>query len=217
MKEYNQLPEWKNKSWPKKLGTKPFIHDTASLRKVQLGEWTEVGPFSVLAESEIGDYSYDAGNVSIIYTTVGKFSNIASHVRINPGNHPMHRPTLHHMTYRRELFGFGEDDEDFFNWRREDHCNVGHDTWIGHGVTIMAGVSVGTGAVVGSGAVVTKDVAPYDVVVGVPARPVKKRFDDKTIEALMDIAWWDWEREKLEKYFHLLYDMDTFLSEFGRK
>jgi len=82
----------------------------------------------------------------------------------------MKRVTLHHMTVRRAFYGFGEDDQAFFEWQRSPKCVIGHDTWLGHGVMVVPGVSVGTGVVVGSGAVVTKDIPPYRVAVDVPAK-----------------------------------------------
>ncbi len=72
-----------------------------------------------------------------------------------------------------------------------DKVTVGHDAWIGHGALLMPGVTVGTGAVIGAGAVVTRDVEPYTVVVGVPARPLRRRFGPEVAEALLAIAWWD--------------------------
>jgi phosphonate metabolism protein (transferase hexapeptide repeat family) len=128
--------------------------------------------------------------VSVIYAEVGKFCSIASRVRINPGNHPMDRVTQHHLTYRRRQYGFNTvNDEAFFDWRRAARCVIGHDVWIGHGATVMPGVQIGTGAVIGAGAVVTKDVAPYNIVVGVPAKPIKQRFASNTIQRLLAIAW----------------------------
>jgi phosphonate metabolism protein (transferase hexapeptide repeat family) len=127
----------------------------------------------------------------------------------------MGRVTQHHFTYRRAQYGFGVDDEAFFDWRRADKCVIGHDVWIGHGATILAGVAVGTGAVVGAGAVVTKDVAPYEVVVGVPARPIRKRFTDDVIEKMLRIGWWDWDRSMLEERFDDLLDLKIFLEKYA--
>jgi phosphonate metabolism protein (transferase hexapeptide repeat family) len=200
----------------KSLGEQPLIHPSARIYDSHIGCWTEIGPNSLIVESTFDDYSYTAGDVSMIYTCVGRFCSIASHVRINPGNHPMERVTQHHMTYRRKQFGFASsDDEKFFEWRRAHKCVIGHDVWIGHGAIIMPGVRVGTGAVVGAGAVVTKNVNPYEIVVGVPAKPIRKRFPDRVIEKLMAIAWWNWDRQKLEDSFDDLYNIDVFIEKYS--
>jgi phosphonate metabolism protein (transferase hexapeptide repeat family) len=198
----------------KALGEQPRIDPTAMVRQSQIGPWTDIGPRCTVSESVVGDYTYLAGDVDIIYTDVGKFCSIASHVRVNPGNHPMWRVTQHHMTYRRGQYGFGADDEEFFQWRRDHRCTIGHDVWLGHGVTVMAGVSIGTGSVVGSGAVVTKDVAPYTIVAGVPAKPIRKRFPDDVAAKLQKIAWWDWDRATLEARFDDLLDLEAFLEKY---
>jgi phosphonate metabolism protein (transferase hexapeptide repeat family) len=200
----------------KQLGEKPTVHPSCLIYKSQLGAWTDIGPRCTIAESSLDDYTYAAGDASIIYAQIGKFCSIASHVRVNPGNHPMNRVMQHHLTYRRVEYGFGEaDDEEFFNWRRAHQCVIGHDVWLGHAVVVMPGVTIGTGAVVGSQAVVTKDVAPYEVVVGVPAKPIRKRFTPDVIEKLLAIAWWDWDRQTLEERFKDFLDLPTFLEKYA--
>ncbi len=199
----------------KMLGDTPYIYEDVIVRDSHIGSWTEIGSNSHIVESTFGDYSYVAGDVSIIYADIGKYCSIASHVRINPGNHPMWRVTQHHMTYRRKQYGMGENDTEVFQWRRDNRVTIGHDVWIGHGAIIMPGVTVGHGAVIGSGAVVTKDVGPYTIAVGVSAKSIKKRFDDKTIEKLLHIKWWDWDRATLEERFEHLYNLDTFLEEYS--
>ena len=198
----------------KTLGEQPVFHEGVFIHDCYFGAWTEVGPRCALVETTVDDYSYVVGDNQIIYTKIGKFSNIASHVRINPGNHPMERVTLHHITYRRKMYGLGEDDADFFEWRRSHQCVIGHDTWLGHNVIVMPGVTVGTGAVVGSGAVVTKDVAPYMIVVGVPAKPLRPRFPEAIAEKLLQIAWWDWDRPTLEARFDDLFDVQSFVEKY---
>lgn len=198
-----------------RLGPQPVIHDPCLIARSELGAYTELGANTVMVETRFGDYSYTAGDNQIIYATVGKFANIASHVRINPGNHPMERVTLHHVTYRRDLYGFGEDDAAFFDWRRAHHCVIGHDTWLGHNVIVMPGVRIGDGAVVGSGAVVTKDVEPYTIVVGVPARPLRRRFPQAICDALQRIAWWDWDHDTLGARLDEMNDAARFVEKYG--
>jgi phosphonate metabolism protein (transferase hexapeptide repeat family) len=200
----------------KRLSEEPWVHESSRISESSLGPWTAIGPNTSISESTIGDYTYTAGDNSIIYSDVGKFCSIASHVRLNPGNHPMWRVTQHHMTYRRAQYGFDEaDDLEFFDWRRAHRVTIGHDVWLGHGVIVMPGVSIGTGAVVGSGAVVTHDVEPYTIAVGVPARALRLRFPERTAGQLLQIAWWDWPRELLEERFDELNDLEAFLAKYG--
>lgn len=194
----------------------PLIHETAVIRKSIIGEWTRIGAYSRFNEVTFGDYSYCVDEVQINYAKIGKFCSIASHACINPGNHPMWRVAQHHMTYRRKAYQLAEtDDAAFFQWRREHQVVIGHDVWIGHGATIMPGVTIGTGAAVGSGAVVTKDVAPYAIVAGVPAKVIRSRFPEDIVEKLLASEWWNWSREQLEDRLDLLDDVNTFLRNFA--
>ncbi|WP_375258428.1 DapH/DapD/GlmU-related protein [Citreimonas sp.] len=183
-------------AYKRSLGETPSIHPEASVTDCTLGAWTEVGRGTTMRESTMGDWSYITQDCHVIWTTIGKMCSIANATRINPGNHPTWRAIQHHSVYRAEAYGLGEDDAAFFDWRKADHVTIGHDVWIGHGVTITAGVTIGTGAVVGAGAVVTRDVQPYTVVGGVPARVLKRRFDERQAQALQEIAIWDWPRER---------------------
>ncbi len=179
------------------LRPEPTIDPTARIVASTFGQWTEIGAQTEIISSRVGDYSYLCDRCHVMCGQIGKFCSIANHVRINPSNHPTWRATQHHFTYRSSQFGMGEDDADFFEWRREHPVTLGHDVWLGHGVLIMPGVTVGTGAVVGSGAVVTRDVAPYAMVAGVPAKPLKERFSRDIQDKLLALAWWDWEHESL--------------------
>jgi len=182
----------------KQLSDQPLVHSSAQIRDCRLGRYTEVGARTSLIETVIDDYSYIVHDGEVAYTTIGKFCSIASHVRINPGNHPMHRASQAHFTYRsRQYWPEEADDDAFFEWRRSHPVAIGHDVWIGHGAVILPGRSIGTGAVVGAGAIVTRDVAPYSIVGGNPARVIRHRFDEKIAERLQVLAWWDWDHERL--------------------
>jgi len=187
----------------KKLGSVPLIDATASVKRSTLGRYTEVGARTSLVETMMDDYSYIVNDGNVIYTTIGKFCSIAAMVRINPGNHPMHRATQAHFTYRASAYFDDADDEaEFFEWRRSTPVTIGHDVWIGHGVIILPGRTIGNGAVIAAGAVVTKDVAPYTIVAGVPAKPVRRRFSEKIADDLQTLAWWDWPHSRLRAALH---------------
>ncbi|MCX8116422.1 MAG: chloramphenicol acetyltransferase [Desulfobacterota bacterium] len=176
----------------------PVIEPSAKVLRSCLGKWTYVGERTRMEETEFGDYSYVMEDCQIIYAEIGKFCSIASNTRINPPNHPTWRATTHHFTYRSRFYEFGEDDEAIFQWRRENRVTIGHDVWIGHGVTILPGLRIGTGAVVGAGSVVTKEVAPYTIVAGNPAKLIRRRVAEDVEASLMRIAWWNWSHEKLK-------------------
>ncbi|NBB48445.1 acetyltransferase [Rhizobium sp. CRIBSB] len=199
----------------KKLGLEPLVHETARVVNSTLGRYTEVADRCRLDEVEMGDYSYIMQDGSVWCATIGKFANIAASVRINATNHPTWRPTLHHFTYRAaDYFDGAENDHDFFAWRRDNRVAIGHDVWIGHGATVLPGVTVGDGAVIGAGAVVSRDVAPYTIVGGVPAKLIRERFPRPVAERMQALAWWDWDHDRLfaalDDFRHM--DVEDFLQ-----
>ena len=201
-----------------RLGPEPTVDPSARLTACRLGRYTEVGAGTRMAETEMGDYSYISEHGDVIYAAIGKFCSIAAFVRLNPGNHPYERASQSHFTYRASYYFDGEADEAaFFDWRRTHRVTIGHDVWIGHGVVVLPGVSVGTGAILGSGAVVTRDVGAYEIAVGVPARPVKRRFEPAIAERMQALAWWDWAHDRLHAAlpdFRAL-PVEAFLEKYG--
>ena len=182
----------------KKLSETPLVHPTAQVTNSTLGRYTEIGERSRFHDSELGDYSYLVQDCGVWAARIGKFSNIAAACRINATNHPTWRATLHHFTYRAsDYWDDAAVEEDFFDWRRSNGVSIGHDTWLGHGATILPGVTVGDGAAIGAGAVVSKDVAPYTIVGGVPAKPIRERFPRAIAERFQALAWCDWDHDRL--------------------
>jgi acetyltransferase-like isoleucine patch superfamily enzyme len=158
----------------KMLSVEPTVDPSAKLHDTKLGAYCEVGARTILHEVSMDDYSYVVNDAQITYTTIGKFCSIAAMTRINPGNHPMHRASQAHFTYRASAYFPGEaDDSEFFEWRRGHRVQIGHDVWM------------------------TKDVPAYTIVAGNPARTIKRRFPESVASRLATLAWWDWNHETL--------------------
>lgn len=182
----------------KLLGPNPLINDSAQVRNCTFGAYVEVGARAQLLEVSMDDYSYVVNDTDIAYASIGKFCSIASHVRINPGDHPMERVSQSHFTYRASAyFDDASDEAELFARRRSKLVTIGHDVWIGHGAIILSGRTIGAGAVIGAGAIVTKDVPDYSIVVGNPARVLRMRFSEAVITALRNLQWWNWPHDKL--------------------
>ena len=201
-----------------RLGPDPFIHPDCDITGSSFGDYVEIGNGSRLNNAVFGDYSYCDRYADIANARIGKFANIAAFSRIGPTDHPMAQASLHHFLYRSDdYWEDAERDEAFFDHRHARLAHIGHDTWIGHNAVIKPEVAIGHGAVVAAGAVVTKDVASYTIVAGLPATPIRKRFETPIAERLMEVAWWDWPhqvlRERLPDFRSL--PIEAFLEKYA--
>ena len=186
-----------------------LFHRTAKVSKSSRFEGTcKIYPFATF-DGSMGYGSY-IGPHSEIEATIGRFTSISNHVLTNIGIHPMGDPfvTTSPMFYSlRKQAGATFANRMMFNESREP-VRIGNDVWIGTNVFLVGGLTIGDGAVVLAGAVVTKDVPPYAVVGGVPAKVLKYRYDEETIRFLLDLKWWDMDVEWLSQHWELLCDID---------
>lgn len=174
------------------------IHPTANLRDAVVGQCCEILEDTALQAVELGDFSYLGQRCMVSDAVIGKFCAIAAEVRIGAPNHPMDRPSMHRFTYCPEYYSpEAVRDHAFFDRRKTDRAIIGNDVWIGHGVIVLPGVTVGDGAVLAAGAVVARDVEPYTIVGGVPAKFIRERFPRTIAEKLSAMAWWDWPFETI--------------------
>ncbi|WP_172331967.1 DapH/DapD/GlmU-related protein [Mangrovicoccus sp. HB161399] len=181
-----------------RLGPDPVQHPDCEISDSRFGTFCEIGRGSRLTRVEMGDYSYCDRYAEIANARIGKFANIAAFSRIGATDHPLETAACHHFLYRSDDYWDDADpDEAFFARRHARIAEIGHDTWIGHGAMVKPGVTLGHGAVVASGAVVTRDVAPYMIVAGVPAAPLRERLPRELAERMIALGWWDWDHGRL--------------------
>lgn len=198
--------------------TQPFIHPDCQITASTFGAYVEIGQGSRVAHSVFGDYSYCDRLADIANARIGKFSNIAAFCRIGATDHPLHTASCHHFLYRSgDYWDDAAHDEAFFAQRRARIAHIGHDTWIGAGAMIKPEITLGHGAVVAAGAVVTKDVDPYTIVAGTPAKPLRLRQPREIADRLIALAWWDWSHEALRRALEDFRRLNAaaFLEKYG--
>lgn len=180
--------------------------ETVYLKNVITNPNITVGDYTMYNDFVHDPRDFEKNNVLYHYPInhdrliIGKFCSIACGAKFifNSANHTLSSLS----TYPFPLF-FEEWDLDVADitkaWDNKGDIIIGNDVWIGYEAVILSGVTIGDGAVIGTRAVVTKDVAPYTIVGGLPARPIRKRFPQETIDALLKMRWWDWPREQIIK------------------
>ena len=185
-----------------------------SIHNVKFGKHVFLGSNVALTNVEIGNHSYINSNTVIRNTNIGKFCSIASNVKIVLGSHPMNLISTHPAFYSNNKGFITFADKTMF--KEYFPVEIGNDVWIGEEVMIPGGVRIGDGAVVAARSVVTKDVAPYSVVGGVPAKQIKYRFNEKEIELLLKLRWWEKDEKWLKNNYKLFNNPILFFREIER-
>jgi acetyltransferase-like isoleucine patch superfamily enzyme len=186
------------------------IRYMASLRDCQFGLHNTVYDLAELNETTLGDFSYVGPRSRITRTEVGKFTCIGPDVIVGLGNHPAHNFVSTHPAFFSThcQAGFTFVSSSLFD--EYEKCKIGNDVWIGARAIVLDGLSIGNGAIIGAGAVVTKDVPAFAVVVGVPAKILRYRFEQSKIEYLEEFKWWDRDVEWLQNNHKLFTDIAIF-------
>ena len=180
---------------------------TSQVVECELEKYVVIFENTKVYNCKIGSYSYIQMNGRIFHCEIGKFCSIAASVTIAPGMHDMSRVTTHPSFYFKtdalpKIF-VTEDKLELYK-----RVHIGHDVWIGEKVVIIDGIKIGNGAVIAAGAIVVKDVEPYSVVGGVPARHLKYRFDEETIALFEKSEWWNYSDEWFEKNSDMMLHVD---------
>lgn len=188
----------------KKIYPRTGDPQTVYLKDVVTNPNIEVGDYTMYNDFVNDPREFEKNNVLYHYPIngdkliIGKFCSIACGAKflLTSANHKMSSLSTYPFPIFYEEWGL--DVKDIRNaWDNKGDIVIGNDVWIGYEAVIMSGVTIGDGAIIGTRAVVTKDVPPYTIVGGVPAKPIRKRFDDATIERLVKLRWWDWEHDKI--------------------
>lgn len=180
--------------------------ETVYLKNVVSGANIEIGDYTIYNDFVHDPRDFERSNVLYHYPVngdrlkIGKFCSIACGAKFlfTSGNHSLR--SLSTYTFPIFFEEWGLDAKDICSaWDNKGDIVIGNDVWIGYDALILSGVTVGDGAIIGSRAVVTKDVPPYTIVGGVPAKPIRRRFDGAVIERLEKLRWWDWDIEIIRR------------------
>lgn len=186
----------------------PRSHDTqiVYLKSVVNDPNIEIGEYTIYNDFVNDPRDFEKNNVLYHYPVngdklkIGKFCSIACGTKFlfTSANHAL--SSLSTYTFPIFFEEWGLDPKNIRSaWDNKGDIVIGNDVWIGYEAVILSGVTIGDGAIIGTRAVVTKDVPPYTIVGGIPAKPIRKRFDDNTVEELLKLRWWDWDKEKISR------------------
>jgi acetyltransferase-like isoleucine patch superfamily enzyme len=182
--------------------------------------WNVICDDCQILSSRVGLATYVGPNSKLSGVSIGRFCSVGQNLITGVGIHPSGIFVSTHPAFfsAAKQSGFSFVKETIFSEHKyiypgkEIITEIGNDVWIGHNVIIMDGIKIGDGAIIGAGSVVTKDVLPYTIVAGVPAKLKRYRFTEQQIEKLLTIKWWDWDFEKIKSQSHLFNNIELFIS-----
>jgi acetyltransferase-like isoleucine patch superfamily enzyme len=177
------------------------------------GKYNTIYDNVILNESRLGDFTFIASNTQISKTTIGKFCSIGPDCKIGLGKHPSKDFVSTHPIFysilKQAQVTFAQ--ESYYN--EFSKVIIGNDVWLGANVIVLDGINIGDGAIIAAGSVVTRDVPPYAIVGGVPARIIRYRFEKSQIEKLLQTKWWDMDINYLKTNFIKFHSIDNYLND----
>ena len=186
------------------IGDNVVIGEDSFVRDSKIGNNCSIERRNMLFNSHLGNYTYTGYNTVIKYATIGKFCSVSWNVSIGGANHDMKHITTHPFPL---LPKFGLTDKSkIYNQFTDKKIVIGNDVWIASNACILRGVTIADGAVIGAGAVVNRNVGPYEVWAGVPAKKIGQRFPDSVVERLLNLAWWEFLENVLRQNIDLFND-----------
>lgn len=192
----------------------------SKVRGAKIEKNVRVGSHCDIQGGELNSFSYMGNYCELPQVKIGKFCSIANHVILAAGNHPVDYVSTSPYTYsltknslsKKQLY-----DDEFFYYDNNKHlCKIGNDVWIGTDALLVCSnkaLIIGDGAVIGAGAVVIKDVPPYAIVAGCPAKIIRYRFTDEIIQHLQELEWWNKDTEWIQNHVDEFSSVDTFLKQ----
>lgn len=189
-----------------------ILASNASINNCELSNYVVVFNNVILENTKIGEHSYIQRDSKIFNSVIGKFCSIASNVTIAPGIHPTNQVSTHPAFFLQNTpLAITFADRDYFAFSKK--VEIGNDVWIGERAIILDGITIGSGAIIAAGSVVTKNVQPYAVVGGVPAKFIRYRFSEAQIEFLLKFNWWDRDQQWISDNWKKWHRIDEFIYE----
>lgn len=186
------------------------VHFSARIKKVSFSNHNRIYEHCVVENSILGKFTYVSASSVLNNVSVGAFTSIGPSCKIGLGIHPTDKFVSTSPIFYSTKNMFKTKFTAVNSFEEYSRIEIGNDVWVGANVIIKDGLRIGDGAIIAAGAVVTKDVSPYEIIGGVPAKHIRFRFDEGKISFLLKTNWWDFEESVLQKYFEKFQDLDSF-------